>query len=65
MVDVMLTTEQVAQRTALSIRHVRNLLVSGALPGVKRGIRSWGVFESKLDKWLLSRGNQPAKRREA
>lgn len=59
--DMVLTTEQVSQRTNLTIRQVRNLLVAGVLPGFKRGIRSWGVLLAELEKWLSSRGNQKPK----
>lgn len=59
--DMVLTTEQVSQRTNLTPRQVRNLLIAGIIPGFKRGIRSWGVMLADFEKWLKARQRAGAK----
>lgn len=59
MFDMVLTTDQVAQRLNFTSRHVRILFQTGVIGGFKRGVRSWGIYLADFERWLSSRGNRP------
>ncbi len=50
----LLTTSDVQKLTRLNVQHIRRLLVSGELPGVKIGAR-WFVPKSEFEQFLEKR----------
>ena len=50
----LLTTSVVQKLTRLNVQHIRRLLVSGELPGVKIGAR-WFVPKSEFEQFLEKR----------
>lgn len=47
----LLTPDDIHKLTRLNVQHIRRLLVSGQLPGVKIGAR-WFVPKNELEKFL-------------
>lgn len=50
----LLTPDDVHKLTRLNVQHIRRLLVSGQLPGVKIGAR-WYVPRSELEKFISTK----------
>lgn len=48
-----LPTSQAAERAGLSVVHIRRLLTSGQLEGLKMG-RDWWVYADSLEKYMAT-----------
>ena len=65
MLQGFLTTRQASRRSGISDAHLRRLLASGVLRGVRVG-RDWLIEESSLEHYLAHRprpGRKPRRRR--
>jgi hypothetical protein len=58
---IILTVAQVAAALDTTPVHIRHLLRTGILPGFKKGLKVWGIFQEELDKWIEGRRNTSTK----
>lgn len=55
---IILSVNQVAATLGTTAVHIRRLLRDGVMPGFKKGLKVWGIYQEELDKWIAGRRNQ-------